>query len=587
MNINKTIYQPLKISLVLLALSGCAASKSDVGLSGALPAALHSEFKQTDDQSSFFGPFVAATQAQQNSQNTLSAYYYLQALDADPTSRFVADRAFFQLLVSGQIDAAAVLAEKLIEDPSETADDLVRLMYALEAFKRGDWAVARERLNDGFTRGFGFIISPLLLAWSHGAEGDIDAVNRVMAEMAKNKRLEPLVEEHLAYILDYMGETEKAAEHYDIVFAQNGYGALHSAIAYAHMLSRVGRARDAVIFLKTRAAKLGNNRSLLRESRRINNGLPPFQEVATPKGGAGLVFYRLASEFARGSSPEAAIIYFRIASYLTPEVDDIYFVLGELFKEAGNTEGAIKALQSVPENSLLRKQAEMRQIELLRANSQFDEAEKLLRVKLEAEPNDRRLLVSLADLLQQQGQFAESLEFYDKAVLQIRKPVRRDWYVYFARAISYERTGQWQEAEKNLKIALSVYPDEPNTLNYLGYSWIDRGENIDEAKLLIEKAVKARPADGAIQDSLGWVYYLTGEYQKAVSTLEHAVRLEPDDATINDHLGDAYWQVGRKIEARFQWQHALDSDIEDEDRRAIELKLETGLIGPAASKIVS
>ncbi|MBL4639302.1 MAG: tetratricopeptide repeat protein [Kordiimonadaceae bacterium] len=571
----------------MLALSGCAASKSDVGLSGALPAALHSEFKQTDDQSSFFGPFVAATQAQQNSQNTLSAYYYLQALDADPTSRFVADRAFFQLLVSGQIDAAAVLAEKLIEDPSETADDLVRLMYALEAFKRGDWAVARERLNDGFTRGFGFIISPLLLAWSHGAEGDIDAVNRVMAEMAKNKRLEPLVEEHLAYILDYMGETEKAAEHYDIVFAQNGYGALHSAIAYAHMLSRVGRARDAVIFLKTRAAKLGNNRSLLRESRRINNGLPPFQEVATPKGASGLVFYRLASEFARGSSPEAAIIYFRIASYLTPEVDDIYFVLGELFKEAGNTEGAIKALQSVPENSLLRKQAEMRQIELLRANSQFDEAEKLLRVKLEAEPNDRRLLVSLADLLQQQGQFAESLEFYDKAVLQIRKPVRRDWYVYFARAISYERTGQWQEAEKNLKIALSVYPDEPNTLNYLGYSWIDRGENIDEAKLLIEKAVKARPADGAIQDSLGWVYYLTGEYQKAVSTLEHAVRLEPDDATINDHLGDAYWQVGRKIEARFQWQHALDSDIEDEDRRAIELKLETGLIGPAASKIVS
>ncbi|MBV1901571.1 MAG: tetratricopeptide repeat protein [Kordiimonadaceae bacterium] len=583
MNNSQTIFQPLKVMLVLLALGGCSAPKTDVAV-GPVPAFLHSEFSQLDTEASFFGPFVVATQAQQNSKNLVSAHYFLQAHDADPSSKFVADRAFFQLIVSGRLEDAAALAAKLQGSAEVGTDDLVRLMHALEAFKRQDWAAARARLDGGFSRGFGFIISPLLTAWSHGAEDNVEGAQRALDALAKNKRLQPLVDEHLAYILDYMGQNAEAAEQYDVVFGQNSQGVLHPSIAYAHMLVRTGRQQAADAFLKKQLKTHGNNGILRRESRRISGGQRPTQQVATPLGAAGLVFYRLATEFARSASPEAAIIYFRIASYLTPDVADIYFMLGELFSDTANLEGAVAALGAVPKTSALKPQAEMRQIELLRASAKLDQAEELLRAGLAEKPEDKIFLVGLADLLQQRQMFAESIPFYNRAIMQIRKPVRRDWYLYFARAISYERTGNWPEAEKNLKIALSVNPGEPNTLNYLGYSWIDRGENIKEAKGMIEQAVKTRPNDGAIQDSLGWVYYLTGDFNRAVTTLERAVRLEPDDATINDHLGDAYWQVGRKLEARFQWQHALDSDIAEKEQKAVRMKLESGLLKMPAPK---
>ena len=93
-----------------------------------------------------------------------------------------------------------------------------------------------------------------------------------------------------------------------------------------------------------------------------------------------------------------------------------------------------------------------------------------------------------------------------------------------------------------MKQALKLYPDQPHVLNYLGYSWIDQGINLDEGMRMIRRAVEQRPDDGYIVDSLGWAYFRIGNYDEAVKNLERAVELKPDDPTINDHLGDAYCQ---------------------------------------------
>ena len=114
-------------------------------------------------------------------------------------------------------------------------------------------------------------------------------------------------------------------------------------------------------------------------------------------------------------------------------------------------------------------------------------------------------------------------------------------------------------------------------LNYLGYSWIDQGINLDEGMRMIRRAVEQRPDDGYIVDSLGWAYYRIGNYDEAVKQLERAVELKPEDPTINDHLGDAYWKIGRTLEANFQWSHARDLKPEPEDLVKIEQKLATGL----------
>ncbi|CCG08029.1 tetratricopeptide repeat protein [Pararhodospirillum photometricum] len=146
--------------------------------------------------------------------------------------------------------------------------------------------------------------------------------------------------------------------------------------------------------------------------------------------------------------------------------------------------------------------------------------------------------------------------------------------------MTLERSNRWPEAEQDFKTALTLSPDQPYALNYLGYSWVEKGENIARAKAMIERAVALRPKDGYIIDSLGWAHYRLGEYGEAVIILERAIHETPDDPTINDHLGDVYWVVGRQREARFQWQRALGLATEAEMKATIQRKLDQGLPPP-------
>ena len=174
----------------------------------------------------------------------------------------------------------------------------------------------------------------------------------------------------------------------------------------------------------------------------------------------------------------------------------------------------------------------------------------------------------------------ESVAAYDRAFERIAEPSRRNWALYYSRGIALERSQEWDRAEKDFLKALEYEPEQPYVLNYLGYSWVERGKNLDQAQAMIERAVQQRQNDGYIVDSMGWVLYRLGKYQEAVTHLERAVQLRPQDPVINDHLGDAYWRVGRQHEARFQWHRALSFKPEDKEKSKIEAKLDNGM-GPA------
>ena len=135
----------------------------------------------------------------------------------------------------------------------------------------------------------------------------------------------------------------------------------------------------------------------------------------------------------------------------------------------------------------------------------------------------------------------------------------------------------WPKADRDFREALRLNPDQPLVLNYLGYSLVEKKIQLDEALIMIEKAVELRPESGFIVDSLGWVLFRMGRYDEAVPHLERAAQLEPIDPIINDHLGDGYWSVGRKREAHFQWRRALSFDPEEAEADRIRRKLEVGL----------
>ncbi len=189
------------------------------------------------------------------------------------------------------------------------------------------------------------------------------------------------------------------------------------------------------------------------------------------------------------------------------------------------------------------------------------------------------ILDALGNIMRARKLYAEAIPYYDQALALVPKPERRHWVYFYARGTSYERLKNWDAAEADLQKALSLYPDQPLILNYLGYSWIDQGRNLKEGMAHIEKAVALKPDDGYIVDSLGWAHYMQGNFNDAVRYLERAVELKPDDPVLNDHLGDALWRVGREREARYQWDQALSLKPEPEDEVKIKKKLETGLTG--------
>jgi Flp pilus assembly protein TadD len=205
------------------------------------------------------------------------------------------------------------------------------------------------------------------------------------------------------------------------------------------------------------------------------------------------------------------------------------------------------------------------------------EAERLLAEtarRLETLPQP---LMRQGDILRRRARFAEAAQAYDRALARLPAVRAHDWPIFFARGISRERSGNWPGAEADFLRALELAPDQPYVLNYLAFTWADRGENLGRARQMLERAVAQRPQDGNIADSLGWVLFRSGDLAGAIHWLERAVELEPRSATINDHLGDAYWAAGRTNEARFQWRRALGLEPDALDAARIEAKLANGL----------
>jgi Flp pilus assembly protein TadD len=213
----------------------------------------------------------------------------------------------------------------------------------------------------------------------------------------------------------------------------------------------------------------------------------------------------------------------------------------------------------------------------MQAAARTEEALAAMRAAAELFPDDLEAHTALGDMLRRESRFGEAAAAYDKAVALIQTVEPHHWPLFYQRGIAYERSKQWSNAEADFRKALALEPDQPDVLNYLGYSWVEQGSNLAEAERMIQKAVDQRPDDGYIVDSLGWVLFRFGEFERALKHLERAVELRPVDPVINDHYGDALWMVGRKTEARFQWRRALSFEPEENEAERIRRKLGEGL----------
>ena len=230
----------------------------------------------------------------------------------------------------------------------------------------------------------------------------------------------------------------------------------------------------------------------------------------------------------------------------------------------------------VPESSVFYSTARGQLAWALRREGRNEDALRTASEALELSA-DRNLKIQLGDLFRSLEYLDQAAQIFTEVINEDAEANTKDWRLYYARGAIREQLDMWPEGEADLLIALDLAPRQPALLNYLGYSWIDRGERLEQSLEMIETAVALRPNAGFIVDSLGWAHYQLGDYEQAVEHLERAVELSPSDADLNYHLGHAYWQVGRKTEAKFQWIRVLKIDPDHEDAEAIRAKLENGL----------
>src|SRR5262249_42293687 len=324
-------------------------------------------------------------------------------------------------------------------------------------------------------------------------------------------------------------------------------------------------------------------------ARQKKGGAWPPRAEKVPAGAAE-VLYGLGAALGRReeelSLANRGLAYLQLALHLEPQQVLALLSIADLHEAMKNPAAAIKVYERIPEDSVLKRNADIQLALDLDALERTDDAKKQLEKLISNRPDDLEAVLALGNILRDRKQYAECAEVYGKAIALIPKPERANWTIFYFRGICYERAKQWPKAEADLKKALDLYPDQPHVLNYLGYSWIDQGVHLDDGMRMIKRSVEQRPDDGYIVDSLGWAYYRLGNMDEAVKQLERAVELKPEDPTINDHLGDAYWRVGRVLEARFQWSHARDLKPEPEDLVKIEAKLKSGLpddTAPAAA----
>ena len=189
-----------------------------------------------------------------------------------------------------------------------------------------------------------------------------------------------------------------------------------------------------------------------------------------------------------------------------------------------------------------------------------------------------KIIYDVANFYRNFGKFKESIDYYTKVIniLDNKHPSYAD--ILYRRGASYERVGMWENSDKDLLESLKINPDDPHVLNYLAYSWLERNYKIDEAMDMLLFAYNKRPNDPYIVDSVGWAYYLQGDYVKAEKFIRQAIKLLPSDPIINDHYADILWKSNKPLQANYFWKYVLNlENIKPETKKKIKNKLIFGV----------
>ncbi len=534
--------------------------------------------------SSQLGGYMAGRLARGQSDTQSAAAFYGQALSKDAANEALMIQAFDMEATEGNWARAEVLAADLQKMKSEHR--MSRLLLGLAEFKKGRFAEADEQFKLSAVNPIGELTGLLARAWTRQAEGRTKDALELIDTTKQPDWAQALIRYHRALIADVGSRRPEARATYEKLFAGD-QKSLRSTLAYAQSLSnggdnKAGQKALQVYFDRIRGE---GHPSAVALQKSLATGERQPLLISTASQGLAEALFGLGEALAGEGGVGPGAVFLQFALYLEPRFPFALAALANVYESTKRYDRAIDVYELIVPGTPLEQAIDIRKAYDLNSLDRVEEAKALLDQIADRDPQDLKPLDALGSIMRGQKRYDEAITYYTRAIAIIKKPEQRHWQYFYARGTSYERVHKWPLAEADLQQALKLSPDEATVLNYLGYSWVDQNKNLKAGMQLIERAVKAKPDDGYIVDSLGWAHYRTGNFKEAAKWLERAVELRPEDPILNDHLGDAFWRVKREREAMFQWNQALTLKPEAEDADKIQKKLKSGL--PTLAKAVA
>jgi tetratricopeptide (TPR) repeat protein len=560
------LVSPRRLALLAAALlAGCAAGGApDAGAEGGRPPRITAA-----------GAYLAGRFATAETDTAVAADQLNEALRLAPEEAEVLNRAFLANVLDGRPDAVR-LARRLPQS------ELAGMLLAGSDAMAGRWDRAEARLRGMPRTGAAQVLQPLLLAWVQMGHGNPDAAMATLKPQIEGSRLRGLAALHAAMIADLANRPREAERLVRLALAESPETNLRMIQIAAGILNRVGKEAEATALIGALAAA-GDDLSLVGapETRRR---LLQNRAVASAVEGMAEAELALAGALRGQGAPELTLLLARLALRLRPDFTPALLIAADALADEKHPESALALLRGVREDDPLAAAVAMRRAALLDRLNRPEEAIAALRGLAAAYPQSLQPPARLGDLLRGRERYPEAAEAYGAALARVQRPGPEHWALFYARGIALERGGDWPRAEADFNRALQLAPEQPYVLNYLGYTWVEHGTRLPEARRMLERAAELRPQDGNIADSLGWALFKLGDLPAATRWMEKAVELESRNSVINDHLGDVYWAGGRRIEAQYQWRRALTLEPEPGEAPKIAAKLRDGLPAGATAR---
>ncbi len=567
----------LGILLVSIALFGSCSN--NIGRKAQIEEQAPAVSEKTTPQKSY-GSYLAGRVAHLRRDFNKASDYYIEALKIDPNNPELVSRLYLLLVSKGRIDEAAVYAQKAWDNGDRNS--FIQVVMAVDALKQGNYSQVAPILKKTTNPVYNEFINPLLNAWAEVGMNNPDQALAQLDKLKKEPSFRALYHFHRGMINDYFNRTRDAQTDYEVIVNEEQ---LEMSFRALQVISNFYLRTDQKDKAVTIANKYNDEKLLAEMLAKLQKNVASAKMsntkkiIQTPNEGAAEALFSIAATLRQGvGGIDLAHMFIAMSIYENPKYDLAKLLLADILENREMYADANDVYDTIGKDSEAYYTVQLKKANNLVLTQDYAAAELLLK-SIALDSDNYQLYFNIGDILRVKNKPEEAIEYYEKALEKLSNPESQHWILYYALGVAYEQDNQWKKAENSFKKALELSDNHYMVLNYLGYSWLRRGENIDEAFTMIVNAYNQAPNDSNVNDSLGWALYNLGYYRMSINYLEKAAEADPSNAVICDHLGDAYWFNNRKNEAGFQWRHALrlKDDSKELNKDTVQKKIQEGL----------